>query len=183
MPLAVAASKPLSRNNGITLVSNPNTALTANVKATVSVQNFRPRTAFDQLSPGSTASVVRAAARRAGLRIHSNVRGKVSSSVGAAMAMNPARQSQLTIAQVSSGGNTEAASPVPDNTIANASPRLRSNHSLTRCDHVTCNVPTPANASKKKPTYSCQSVPRNNVKAIYPSANASSDTVVTTRIP
>ena len=55
------------------------------------------------------------------------------------------------IDQVSNDGNTEAVSPVPDNTIANASPRLRSNHSLTKCDHVTCKVPTPAIASAAKP--------------------------------
>src|ERR1700689_4505368 len=123
MPLAVAASKPLSRSNGITLVRRPSTALTARVKATVSVQNFLPRIAADQDSPGRTVSMGRAAAGRAGLPIHIYVSGKVNSRVGASIATKPARQSQCEIDQVSNDGNTEAVSPVPDNTIANASPR------------------------------------------------------------
>ena len=53
-------------------------------------------------------------------------------------------QFQRPITHVTADGIRIAERPVPDSMTARASPRLRSNHRLTRCVQVMCIVPMPA---------------------------------------
>ncbi|MNR51410.1 hypothetical protein D3C85_1710810 [compost metagenome] len=80
-----------------------------------------------------------------------NAKGNASSTGNTPNAIKPACQFQRPIAQAVISGSMMAASPEPLRMIANARPRFSSNHRLTKCDQVTCNVPSPASGTRKKP--------------------------------
>ncbi|MCY1443161.1 hypothetical protein D9M71_595610 [compost metagenome] len=78
-------------------------------------------------------------------------KGNASSTGNTPSARNPACQFHRLIAQAVISGSMMAASPEPLRMIASARPRFSSNHKFTRCDQVTCNVPSPASGTRKKP--------------------------------
>ncbi|MNG21381.1 hypothetical protein D3C84_1057360 [compost metagenome] len=80
-----------------------------------------------------------------------NAKGNASSTGNTPSARKPACQFHRLIAQAVISGSMMAASPEPLRMIASARPRFSSNHRLTRCDQVTCNVPSPASGTRKNP--------------------------------